>query len=338
MGSKMLSKIQMGQEVTPGTAVAATAVWRGLGTLEDQRETVFPEENVGLLAQTDRAYVPKLQASISFEGVEATFEQLPYILEAGLKAIGTGVTDGGGSGLIYDYPFPISSPVAISDTDAIKTFTIEAGDNVEAEEVEYAYVSEFTLDGVAGEAWKVSATWVGRQCSTSTFTAALAIPAVEEMLFSKTKLYIDSSSDAFGTTVVANTLIAASLKVKTGWIPVFTGDGATYFSFIKNVGPEIELSLTFEHNTSAVAERANWRNRVARNVQLLCEGSALTDAGAAYSKKTTKMNVAGKWQMFEPLSEEDGNTTVTAVLKGAYNSVSALFGNIIVVNESATIA
>lgn len=337
MGIKMLSKIQLGQEGTPGTPVAATAIWRGIGVIEDQRETIFPEENIGLLVASDRAYTPKLAASISMDAVEATFEQLPYIFEGGLKAIGTGAADGAGTGVIYDYTLPITSPVSISDTDTIKTFTIEAGDNVEAEEMEYAFVSEFTLSGEAGGSWQMASTWLGRQCTTSTFTGAIAIPAVEEVLFSKTKLYIDSSSNTFGTTVVANTLISAEMKVKTGWIPVFTGDGALYFSFAKNVGPTFDLSLTFEHNASAVAERANWRNSISRNVALIAQGSAFATAGTAYTYKTMQLNLAGRWEVFEALGEKDGNSIVTAKLKGAYNATNAVMGNFIVVNALAAV-
>ena len=38
-GKKALRKIQLGQEATPGTIVAATTIWRGMGTIEDLRET-----------------------------------------------------------------------------------------------------------------------------------------------------------------------------------------------------------------------------------------------------------------------------------------------------------
>jgi len=55
-GSKFLRKIQMGGEDVAGTGVAASTIWRGKGTLEDTREDVFPEEDVGYIGGTDRAY------------------------------------------------------------------------------------------------------------------------------------------------------------------------------------------------------------------------------------------------------------------------------------------
>lgn len=337
MGTKMLSKIQLGREASGGATDPPTTIWRGLGFINDEAEVVFPEENVGLLVPTDRTYIPWKQARLEFAETEATFEQLIHILEAGLKSIGTGVADGAGTGKIYNYPFPITSPVAVSDTDGIKTYRIEGGDNVDAEEMEYSFVEEFTLSGAAKEAWKVSAKWIGRQVTTDTFTTALSIPTVEECLFPKTKLYIDTSSDSFGTTQKTNTLIEAKLLVKTGWVPVPVGDGNTYFAFAKNVGPEITLDIVFEHDATAIAEKTLWRAQTTRNVSLICQGTALTTPGTAYTYKTLQIDVAGKWSKFEPLDERDGNTVISATLKGAYNVTNAKIGQIIVVNQLTSV-
>ena len=48
-GIRALRKLQYGKETTAGTAVAATAVWRGIGTIQDNLETVFPAEDIGIL-------------------------------------------------------------------------------------------------------------------------------------------------------------------------------------------------------------------------------------------------------------------------------------------------
>ena len=94
-GIKALRKIQLGQETAAGTAVAATQLWRGVGMIADEREVIFPEEDIGYLSGVDRTYVPKVLASIALGDTPATFEQFPYILEAGVKAIGSGAAGGG---------------------------------------------------------------------------------------------------------------------------------------------------------------------------------------------------------------------------------------------------
>src|SRR3989304_4623311 len=105
-GVKLLRRIQLGRESVAGTAVASTTIWRGVGGLDDKREIKFPDENVGIIGGTDRSYISKLAGAISFESVEATFEQFPHILEAGVKLVGTGVAGGPGSGKVYAYSFP----------------------------------------------------------------------------------------------------------------------------------------------------------------------------------------------------------------------------------------
>jgi len=174
----------------------------------------------------------------------------------------------------------------------------------------------------------------GREvASDSDGFVTVTIPDVEEALFSKSKLYIDNSSDTLGTTLVSNTLIGAELSATTGWQAVYTGSGRLDLSFIKQVQPEIKLDITFEHNTTATAEKAAWRAGTARQIKILCEGSALATAGALYTYKSMIINLAGKWDTFEKIDEQDGNDIVTGHFIARYNSVAALFASIIVVDE-----
>jgi len=290
---------------------------------------------VGILSGVDRTYSPKLFAALDMDAIPATFEGLPYILEAGVKFIGTGAADGVGTGKVYDYTFPDTA------VNTIKTYTLEGGDNQEVEEMEYGHVESFTLEGRGGEAWTMAANWRGRQVTVSAFTGGLTIPAVEEMLFSKTRLYIDLVSAAYGTTLKSNTLLAASLKVNTGWVPVFTGDGSgatsPYFTFAKCTPPEIVLDVTFEHDGTSAAEKVLWRAGTPRLIQLKCEGTALGTPGTLYTYKTMIINLAGRWEKFTKLDEQDGNDIVTGTFRARYNATKADIGEIIVVNLLATI-
>ena len=185
-GLKALRRIQLGQESVDGTPVVATAIWRGLGTIQDTREVVFPEEDVGFVSPIDRSYTPKLEGALAMDPIEATFEQLPYILTAGVKDITTGLADGPGTDLIYAYTFSTTAK------NTIQIFTLEGGDDTQAEEFNYCFVTDFKLEGEAFAAWMMSANWVGREVTPTTFTGSISIPTVEEILFSKTKLYIVS--------------------------------------------------------------------------------------------------------------------------------------------------
>ncbi|RPI96978.1 MAG: hypothetical protein EHM39_10275, partial [Chloroflexi bacterium] len=96
-GVKTLRRIALGRETTSGTGVNAVTIWRGTGTLEDAREIVMVEEDVGYLSGTDRSYTSFELAKLSMEETPATYEQILHILEAGIKTVGTGTQDTGPS-------------------------------------------------------------------------------------------------------------------------------------------------------------------------------------------------------------------------------------------------
>ena len=328
-GVKALRKIQLGLETTSGTPVLASATWRGLGTLEDTTVVTFPEEDVGILSGTDRAYIASEGGSLEMEDVEATFEQLPYIFEAGVKAVNTGVTDTAGSGKVYTYPLPTTA------ANAINTYTIEAGDNMGAERVPFGYVSEFALSGTGGEAVKVSATWLGQSVTPNAFNSTAAIPdPVEEILFSKGVLFIDTTT--IGTTTKSNTLMGMTLTVPTGWSPIMAADGEIHFTGIKNVGPEPTLSLTFEHDASSIAEKAAWKAKTRRLIRLNFTGSTLTTAGT-FTKKTLRIDGGGRWEKFDKIAEQDGNDVVTGTFRFRPTAAGADMLTLTVVNQVAVL-
>lgn len=325
-GAKAFRKIQLGLESTPGTPVAATALYRGVGALKDDTEIVYSEEDIGYIGGASRNYIPKIGGTLTIDSTEATFEQLPYWLEAGIEAE-TPTQDGTGSDYIYVYNMPTT---AVNTT---RYYTLEFGDNQQAEEMEYSFVSEFTLEGNAGEAWKIGGTWMGRQVTPTTFTGAIALPTVEDIVFQKTKLYIDDEGGTIGTTQKSNTLLSATLSHTTGLVPVWTADGNLYFSFVKLVTDETILELTFEHDGTAVAEKAKWKAGDARLIRLLIEGSAVATPGTTYSNKTLIIDLAGRYADFEALSDQDGNNIINTSFRVGYSETAALKGKITVVNE-----
>ena len=330
-GVQALRRVQLGQEGTAGTAVVATAVWRGQsGGFEDQREIVFADEDIGILQLSDRVYVPKLQGAITLDETPATFEQILYMLEGGIKKVATGVADGAGSGKIYAYPFPVSA------ANTIHTFTIEAGDDMQAEEMAYSHVSAFTISGKGGESLMMSSDWIGRTVATTTFTGDLAIPTVEEILFGKGAIYIDPVG-SIGSTKKSNTLMEMSLNVETGLVPRFPASEALHFARVATVPAEVKLELTFEHDATAVAEKAAWRAGTARAVRLLFQGDALATAGTAYTYKSLIIDLYGKWESFDKLDEDDGNDIVKGTLSCRYNETGEGLGTITVVNELAAL-
>lgn len=329
MGAKALRQLQLAQEATMGVAAVPTAIWRGTGVLEDIRDPEVVEEDVGILVPPTRSYIPALAAKLDMPSIEATFEQLTYLLSAGVKDV-AGVQDGAGTDYIWTYPF------ATTTKNTPQSYTIRGGDDTEVEEMEYSLISKLTLEGEFGKAWMMSAEWFGRQVTGGKSFASLSLQAVEEILFSKTALYIDSDTDGFGTTPITATLRKAKLDITTGYIPLPVA-GNLYFGVHGAVKPEIMLDLEFEWNSNAVTEKGHQRTQTERAIRLLCEGSDVGTPGTTYSAKTLIIDIPGRWQKFTPLGESDGNNIVTATLKGGYNTVLASSGEIVVVNESSTL-
>jgi len=318
--------LQFGRESTAGTAVAATKIWRGTGTLEDTREIRRPDEDVGYLSRVDRSYTANLGGRLSLDSVEATFEQLPVLLSCAVAEDTAGVADSTGSGYIYTFTAPTTSAATLT------TLTWEGGDSQAVEEMEYGYPERVRIQGSPGDALMMSADFVGRQVSTSSFTKSLSLDAVEEIVFSKGALYIDDVTGTIGGSEVSSTLLGVDIDYGTGIVAKRAANGKLYFDFVTQTGPDITVQLTYEHNASAVTEKAAWRAETPRQIRLQWTGSTLTTAGS-YSVKTFTLDMAGKYESFEAIDEMDGNDIVRCTFRPAYNEDADLFFEAVVVNE-----
>lgn len=330
MGNYVVSKCQIGTEATKGTPVAASTIWRGPAPqIDDARNVYFPDENIGNLPGKDRSITTQVDAVADFPEADATFEQLGYILGSAIEAE-AGVQDGTGSGYVYTFDPPVDSKPALS---YINSRTIETGDSEQAEEMEYSIVDTITIKGAMGQPVKVSSRWFGRQAQQTTFTAALSLPSVEEILASKFKLYIDNAGGTIGTTQITGELLEFELSITSGWKPSYHGDGQLYFTLAKFTKPLMSLRLMFDHETNSIAEKELWRSETARLIRLIGEGSALTTSDT-YSNKTAIFDFAGKWGRFEPIAQrDDGISTVAATFNVRDNDTADFYSQFVLVNE-----
>lgn len=326
-GSTTFQYIQLGAESAKGTPVAATTIFRGMGVPNDQREILRPQERVGIAGGTTRKYEARKWGEVAIPSVEATFEQLPYFFESGVN-IETPTQDGAGTGYIYNYL------QAISALPAIRTYTLEGGDNQQGEELDYVFCKHLNLAGSGQGALMMTADLFGREVSDAAKTPALAIPPVEEIIVNSGRLFIDEPAGTVGTTEVANTLFEIDFDIVTGQQEFWAMDGSNDFSFNKYSG-DIEalvLKLTYEHNASAVAEKAKYRSKTDRLIRLMFEGSALGTPGV-WNNKTLQIDLAGFYNQWDPLDENQGNDIVKAEFIVAYNTVAALKADFTIVNE-----
>jgi len=252
---------------------------------------------------------------------------LGHIFDAGINSE-TPTADGGGSDYIREYVFGTSTNVP-------KYYTLEGGDNIDVAEMEGAFVQEFALSGTHNGAVMLdSVLWNGLKYTDASFTAALALLSVEEILFNKGKLYIDGST--FGDTAVTGIWTSFTLTVDTGYRRVPVGDGSLSAASVKNIGPTVTLNLTLENHATTAAERALFRSQTARFSRMIFEGSAFATAGTTYTYLTLIIDIRGVYTEFSTYEDADGDNVVTATLEADDTSTTAV-NKIILVNETAAL-
>jgi hypothetical protein len=321
-GVTKLSKVQLGLETSKGSAVDATALWLGPAQLKDNREAVFPDENIGYLGQVDRSYIPSADSEITFTAIEANYEQIGYPFAAGVADVVAGAANGGSSNA-YKYAYTLATTAAPTT----KAYTIEGGDNQQEYEATYGFCEEITLSGAPREAVKIASKWRARSMGKNTFTAAIAVPTVEQILFQNGKIYLDAVGGTLGATQLTNTWLGFDMTIKTGLIPVFTGDGSLYFSFDKCVGPAVTGSITFEHDAVGVARYDDFVAGTTKKVRMLFAGSATgyTGTGGTFTSRALQLDMSMKIVSVDPLASINGNNVVKINYMAVYNPTASLY-------------
>jgi hypothetical protein len=331
-GIEKLKKCQLGLEASKGSEVNATALWLGDVTMTDNREATIPDENVGYLGPVDRSYIPFADADVEFAETPANYEQIGYPLSAGIKDVVTGSANGGTTnGLTYTYP------LATTAVPTTKAYTIESGDNQQEYQAYYGFCQEITLKGAPKEAVTIASKWHAQTMGKGTFTAGVTVPTVEQILFQSGKIYSDAVGGTLGATQLTNTWLGFDMTIKTGLVPVHTGDGNLFFSFDKCTGMDVTGSIVFEHDAVGVAAYDDFVAGTTKKVRMQFLGSALTGNGGTFATKALQINMSMKILSVVLLDAVDGNDTVKVNFRAVYNATANLYFSIVVCNTLAAL-
>lgn len=339
VGIKRLRRIQLGKEVTPGTAVAATTRWRGGATmLDDQRKVEEIEEWAGLIDGADRTAIVQLLGMLALDEVPATAEQFQYLLVMGLGGSVTGSTDGAGSDKIFTTNIPTTTKATAVP------YTIQAGDDLEVEQMEYTVCTKISLKWAMGQTVRMGGALMGRQVARlgSGFSAGATIPSVGagEFPTQKGKLYLDAIGGTYGTTQVSNTLIAGQVDIEISWKPVFTMDGNLYFSYPSYAGHKVSGQLSYLNDTAAdgnTGAMADFRAQTPKLMRLDWSGDAVASPGTTYSARKIILDLPIKYLNPGPLGDDNGNDIRVMKFRSRYNMTAGNAGKFIVVNELSTL-
>lgn len=252
MGQRALRKIQIGEESTKGTAVAATAVLLGLLTMKESPTIHRPVEERGTFAEFSRSVKVANLAELTFEG-DALFEQILCWLHMGVLGNVT-PTDA-------DPKFTWTFTPAMAAAGVFDSFTLEYGDDVEQFETEFCLARTIEISGAMGEPMKIRADMFGRKMTVCDFTASLVAPAVESVLTQKARLYIDDHDKTDWATGIEYTLgqiVCPTLANRNGYIYECTAagtSGGTEPTWLTTVGGETSDGATLKWTCRLAAGR-----------------------------------------------------------------------------------
>lgn len=325
-GIKALRKIQAVIETAKGTPIAATFMWLGELTMKESPTIYRAAEERGEMAQFHRSTKVANLAEMTFDA-DATFEQILYPLEIGV-ASATGVVTAT-TARTWTFTPNMTTP------GTFQSLTVEYGDDIQANEVEYVMARSIVISGAMNEPVKVKADLFGRQMTTTAFTPALTAPTVEIAIARKAKLYIDSDATAsMGTTECPATLIAWDFNIDTGLTPTYYADGNTYFTSYTEKAKNAELRMTLAYNSTAVTERTRFDGGTIRMARIQITGAT---AGTTAATKTINLDMTGIYSTWDTLSERDGEDVVQVTLSGQRGANYTKLFEVSVINTSTAL-
>lgn len=335
VGRKTLRSIRLRREAANGQRATPRYLWRGNGELiADEREIVNPEEQVGISGGTDRTYIPKLAAGLELAETEATYEQIQDLfIMAGLGTI----TPVQGSALGASGSAVISYlNVPTTTFPQTHSYTVEAGDNVEAQVMVYGIVGELTLSFAGGEAVKASATMMGqygtRTNASGSFSAAGTLIQVETVLASNGTVYLDpaTSGAVYGAGLVtAGNILGGEVTITAQWKPKYWADGGVLWpgTFVLT-GHEITGNLIFEHQVSGTYGAAGSAGQIEKSrlqepqlLRLNWPGGTIS-LGSSQEFKLLRIDLPIKWSSpVQDYGDQNGNAIVTGEFFSKYNEL-----------------
>lgn len=330
-------KVQAGQEVitTHGTAVPATAKWMAYKLYPKVGDLAWeqPEEDRGSLIGAFWAYAPAQVAEMGDLEGPATFEDILYPLLMGIKGGVTPTTPNTAQPTVKLWTFTPNLTIAQGPNNP-DSFTVEWGDDVQAWESEYVIATGLKLSGKYDEAWKVSASLVGRRHTADAFTGSLADRTVQACLFNLSKLYMDDSGASIGATQIVSAFSEFDWSLPGHFDVVPTGDGALYFTLHseQKLKPELNLILVLDATTKALITT----KYKAGTVQLIRIKGIGTVIGGGL---TNFIQLDGAYRIMdvEKLGELKGLTIARLKLAGENDSGYAKLFEIAVQNTIATL-
>jgi len=317
---------QIGDEATPGSAVAATIVWDVIVNAPyHSKKWHYPENDRGILSTLhDNQAIVQDYVEGTIEGDLRTV-LIPYLLSMVMVGNITPVHgDATAKPNAYQWTFQPSMTAGNTPdiTAGVDTMTLEYGDNIQWMEVEYMFCKNLILTGAPGEPVKFSLEFGGRQVSTTTKTAALSNIASQVYPSNLCKFFIDTSYAAIGSAQKTGTLMGWEMTIPSGMTAQYGADGALYFTNLNEAARSIELKLTYYRDSVSQTAKGLFLAGTKTYIRLAMFGATEMDS-AQTNYPYIYIDMAGLYTDWEDPGDEEGTVTETCTLTSVYDSTGA---------------
>lgn len=325
--AKVVESVQMGDETTEGTAVAADKNIRSFSVdtkIGGASEMFRPDgRKFNALSTLNQEW-----STFAING-KATYTEILYALE-----------------MMYGHPSPSSSGVAVktrvytmADTTLLtpRSMTIEKGSSVRAQRIPGAILVDHVMNFSRKNGITITGNGIGRLFEDgATLTASPADVALIPLVGKQLNIYIDTTGAGLGTTKL---LRAFSLENTMNGVygPIWAIDSAqTSYTGHVDLAPTTGARLMVEADATGMAYLAdNFRADVQMFCRIEATGPNITGETSIPYKFTYDACLGIK--SVETDTEEDGVTTVTYECEFVRDSTWAKAQNITVINNIATI-
>jgi hypothetical protein len=318
-----LKVVQMGIEATRGTAVAATAILdmaENSGQL-NRSPSIIRIRNAGSFATSHRTYPGRDIISVDIEG-PWTYNWAPnwFNLFLGPLAAGTG------AGADKVWAFTGTANTVISDIgDNLKSATLEVGGKD-------TWPSEYQLKGCVGtkleltmaqdKEWRYKATLLALLDTPQAKTAALAYAAgIVDVLGTTTKVYLNTTGTAFGTTQKVGSVLSGTITIDVGANARYTLDSLRS-PFRVSVTGARKISAKIVAEYDGQAEYTATHAATAQRVRVKEIGPVL--GGSTY---ICQLDLPGTWDTFT-VGKDGDVITEEMELIGQYDAVAGTVADV----------
>ncbi len=330
MGSSFLRKLTLVKQTGYGTSTTdLSAAVTGViptgfkGDWHDMSEFQNPgdAEYNGIMVPVNRLIKISDMAEVTFDG-DLTFQNVDYLLNAGWQQTLASSTVGttGKQRVYSDYGGGTLTSSNWQTSGNPLFSTVIAGDNSVNSGSGYAildaFITQWSVGAARGGYTTASGTYSGHTLSTLTTPQYTNITASRLSGTSipawAWKLYIDDAGGTIGATQKAGTLIDWSIKGNPSFHHKKFLDGQISPTSYGQGRTEVTLDMTFEQNSTALAELVKFETNAPRLIRLQALGAVI---GAGTAVNTITFDLVGNYTAFDKPGDSDGNTTIKASFK-----------------------